>query len=423
MHIRLIEKGKNINFANYKNTQQLDYAIKTSKSINTAKIEFKNENINSKINFSNSTNDFNKLNFPHNKLYEFNKDNTNTINEENVIKNDNYIKEISERKSVSGTNEFYSNIRNSRDIYSTRTFNEKLNYEANDKNKIYNSNENVDENYRNNTNPNIYENKNNYGNERDLNFRRDYNDDFKIDKKSRPLSVNNYSSKYLNRDEDDFSKPKDVKGFVNEQQQELRNKYNRNTNQVDYNKTSSKRLDLEQKYSTSNKNNIYEEKNHSDNFHTKKFSENENILSNNNRNFTQSINNSANKSLSANNIPETNFNYGSCSFNKYNNNNFDLNKNNFNSAINPEFIKNSYNFTSTEGNTRADPYSHELNINNRLDEIIDISKNNYKDINSKNTNENEYINPQSNQSKVRYLSEKRIFREKKDDQKNLISKI
>ncbi len=394
---------------------QVDNEIKTSKSINSANIYF--NNIDDKIKFSNSTNDFNKLNFPNSKIYELNKEKASKNNQENTMKNEDFIKEMSQRKSVSGINEFYSNCKNSRDIYSTRTFNEKSNNEGD--NKLYNPSEDIDQNYRTNTNPNVFETKNKIENKRDFNLRREYNDVFEIEKRSRPLSVNNYSSKYFKRDGRELMNIRSQNGFISEQQQDVRSNYNYDSNQVDYN-VSSRRPDLEQKYSSSNSN--LPDNRNLDNFDLKKLSNQNNVLSSNNRNYTPSINNSENKSLSAHNIPETIFKYDSGSYKKSNKMNLDSTKNIINNPINPdpEYNKNSYNLTATEENARADP-SLELNTNNRLDEIIDISKYNYKDSKNGNKNENNNIKDQSNNLKVRYLSEKRIFRDKKDDQKNLIS--
>lgn len=425
MYIRLIEKGKNINFNNYKNQHLNDYDLKTSKSINSAKIEYNTKNIEGKLHFSNSNSDFNKLNFHNNKTYDFNKQKASNINEEMALRNDNFSKEISQRKSVSGTNEFYSNLRKPQDAYSIRTFEEKQNNEVNK--YPYDQIENPDENYRNSTNPNVYENRNKFDNETDVNFRREFHDDFKIEKKSRPLSVNNFSSRYLNRDEEDFSNPRNAvardDGFINEQNEGIRNQNNYKTNESSY-RIPSKRLELEHKTSTPSDNKFIERRNTDDN-NMRNISKDENFL-NNNRNFNSSINNNANKGPSASTIPETNFNYDSNSFKKYKK--LDEDKNNLDNQNKAEFYKNNYHFTATEGNIRANPYS-DFNVNSRLDEIIDISKSNYKDNKYNVENDNNFsknsnlenFNPQSNPLKARYLSEKRMFRDRKDDQKDFIS--
>lgn len=408
LHIRLIEKGKNINFNNCNNNQQTDYDIKSSKSIHSAKIDY---NIEPRINFRHSSSDLKKLNFNNNKIYEINNEKIPKLDQEERITKDNlnenerdYYRDISQMKSFSSTNEFHSNLRKPQELYSNSDLIEISKKEINT--DPYNHSDNNNYFYRNNTNPNLYEIKEKNDRESDLKFRREYKDNYIAEKKSRPLSVNNYSSKYLKREEDEIFSNVNIK-----EKDDRSNKHNQNIVEDNYvldsrdqNHKANKRLDLERKYSTSK------------------------------NNFSDNINFTSISSNKAHYIPETNLNYDISSYKKFDN----IDNEKF--TDNLEYKKHqSYNFSPTEGNIKQN-ISSDLNIINRLDDVIDISKynnhreesNNYKNeskynnnnINNYHNNKNfDLFNNQSNPSKARYFSEKRMFREKKDDQKNLISKV
>jgi len=470
LNIKLIEKDKNVNFNNYKNQEYSFSNSKTAKNITAAKIDFdiggyNKNNINNKdekINFSHSTNDYGKNAFMQARMLYSDKDNSNNYipgknynNNNYVYKGREFLRNISDGKlepvsanSLRKSSDFYSgrnnnlnpnNNSNSNLEKNILNLNEKYDNEINNKN-INNPSSN---NYRNNTNPHIYENRNNnYENNKKekegdlMNIKKDFGDldGYDHERKSRPLSVNKYSSKYLDKVENGF----------------------------DYNETH--RLDSadfknNMKYSSSkmnNNNNLYYENHNVSNPNYNVNDINQNALNNNNnckirtfastaeeqlpmRNYSNKSN-SANKSLAANSLPETNLNYDSNTFKKYNNynpkNNINKNNeyNNSNNLNNNENKNNntnkyfSYKYTSTDDNIK-NTQQGEFDVNRNLDDIISVEKynsnneNNLKKNENKNANFDSYNSNQAyiNSSKIKYLSEKRMFRDKKEDQKNLIS--
>lgn len=441
LFVRLIEKEKNENINNYKN-QQFDFnSSKTSKNIHKAKVDFfqDHNNYEKNIKYSNSSSDFRKLSFPQSRIFDGEKINFKNDSEKNLdisnintIKDNNYTrigKEIMQQLSVKNLDSIPNNIifRKSGEFYSSRNNNE------NSKNFTEkNYNENINDNNRIYTNPNLYEISKSIEKDRIYITGKENHVEFKDEKKSRPLSVNHHSSKYLERFE---SNNINKDNFIMKKIECDYNLVNQNNNK---NHLTSNEIDF------NNKNIANCQSNHlKENFYPSSI-ENYNDCPITNENLSKkdiyfpeaeekkshtrnyiTINNSI-KNVVSKSIPDMNFNYNSNIYNKYknfNNNNFEINNN-------PDTIKHPLYKLNQKDVIIKSNFTPEFIINKNMDDIITLSDHNKKnELNSQmdnNMDKNTIIennNHISNTGKIRYLSEKRMFRDRKDDQKNLICKI
>ncbi len=444
-----------MNFNNYKNHDFHSGNNKTAKNINSTKIDFDEYKIiqkDEKINFSQSTNNYSKNLFSQTRMQYNNNDNyksddyntghnyRNVNHNDYITKGRDFIKNVSDGNLESTT---VNNTRKSSDIYCGR--NNKIMENINNNDHYIEKNQlNTEEkyggkitnnDYKNNSNPNNY--SNNYSNnyekynkerEGDLKImHRDFGrfDNNENDERSRPLSVNKNPSKFLDKFDNGFN---DNKGPLRLESESLKTNL----------KYSNKNNDI---YNADDKVKI----NQNDNIdNISKYPFNNNTVKNNKiKNFTpaeeqillknySAKSNSDNKSLITHSLPETNLNYNSNTFSKYTNNNCGK-INEYSNATNANNYHNnkysSYKYTSTDDNIRNNNQG-DLPINRNMDDIINIDKyssnvENYSENNNnKNSNMDAYNNLGNiNSTKAKYFSEKRMFRDKKEDQKNLISKF